>query len=280
VAVIGEIVARFLFEDADPLGAWIQINAIQYRVVGVFQDEGGEAELRKIYIPISTAQMAYGGGDRIHQLMFTVDEAHVGDSKRMEAEVRAFLAARHDFSPDDRRALRIRNNLESFQTIMAVFQGIQIFVWIIGGFTVIAGIVGVSNIMLISVKRSMTDLLAALAPRRVGVIMPRFSFGFDADMKQTLRALGMQRAFQAGVADLSGISATADLEISDVAHQAFIAVDEQGTEAAAATGVVVIERSRPPYVVLDRPFLFLIRDRVTGSILFLGRVVDPSRGAS
>lgn len=158
VAVIGEAVARFLFEDEEPLGKWIQVNAIQYRVVGVFHDEGGEGELRKIYIPISTAQMAYGGGNRIHQLMFTVDEAHAADSKRMEEEVRRFLAARHDFSPDDQRALRIRNSLERFETVQSIFQGIQLFVWIIGGFTVIAGIVGVSNIMLISVKERTKEI--------------------------------------------------------------------------------------------------------------------------
>ena len=158
VAVIGEAVARFLFGEADPLGAWIQINNIQYKVIGIFRDEGGEGELRKIYIPISTAQMAYGGGNDIHQLMFTVGDAGTEQSKRIEQEVRTLLAGRHRFAPEDKRALRIRNNLERAATINALFDGIQLFVWVIGGLTVIAGIVGVSNIMLISVKERTKEI--------------------------------------------------------------------------------------------------------------------------
>ncbi len=158
VAVVGIEVARFLFDDGDPLGRWININGIQYRVVGVFEDEGGEGELLKIYIPISTAQSAYGGGDRIHQLMFTMGDATAEDSHAIEDEVRALLAAAHHFAPDDPRALRIRNNLENFEQINQIFAAIRIFVWIIGAGTILAGIVGVSNIMLISVRERTREL--------------------------------------------------------------------------------------------------------------------------
>ena len=93
-------------------------------------------------------------------------------------------------------------------------------------------------------------------------------------------AFGMPIAFEPpgadSGADFSGMDGRRDLFIHDVLHKAFVAVDEEGTEAAAATAVIVGVRSMPPSatVVIDRPFIFLIRDRATGTVLFLGRVVD------
>ena len=95
----------------------------------------------------------------------------------------------------------------------------------------------------------------------------------------TLAEMGMPDAFS-GNADFSGMTGDRALCISDVLHKAFILVDESGTEAAAATAVVMKELSvapgEPVEMILDRPFVFFIRDIETGSILFLGRVVDPS----
>jgi serpin B len=88
----------------------------------------------------------------------------------------------------------------------------------------------------------------------------------------------MKAAFEAGVADFSGMDgATGGLYIDEVYHKAFVAVDEQGTEAAAATAVVVREKSVPPPVTVsfDRPFMFLVYDMPTGQILFLGHLADP-----
>jgi serpin B len=90
--------------------------------------------------------------------------------------------------------------------------------------------------------------------------------------------MGMPLAFSEG-ADFSGMTGSRDLFISDVIHKAFVAVDEAGTEAAAATAVMMklaAVPEEPVEVTVDRPFLFLIRDIETGAILFLGRVVDPS----
>jgi putative ABC transport system permease protein len=152
VAVIGQAVADFLFGPTDPLGHTIDIRGIAYRVIGVFRDVGGEGELRKIFVPISTAQMAYSGGDRIHALIFTVGDMTAEDSKHLEAKVNELLAARHDYSPEDKRALEVRNNLEQYAKVMSIFDAIQVFVWIVGAGTIVAGIVGVSNIMMISVR--------------------------------------------------------------------------------------------------------------------------------
>ncbi|MFP3896684.1 MAG: serpin family protein [Anaerolineales bacterium] len=111
----------------------------------------------------------------------------------------------------------------------------------------------------------------------VALAMPKFSFEWDASLKDTLEAMGMPAAFDAG-ADFSGMTGSPDLFIDDVVHKAFVAVDEEGTEAAAATGVVMAESApaSPVEFTVDRPFIFLIRDRETGTILFIGRVMDPS----
>ncbi len=127
--------------------------------------------------------------------------------------------------------------------------------------------------------------LAGMGAERVRLTMPLFKFESQLSLNETLKAMGMPNAFDGGSADFSGmngVSCTDNpmcLRITDVVHKAFVAVDEEGTEAAAATGVVVGITSMPPepvQVVIDRPFLFLIRDVETGAILFVGRVMDPS----
>jgi serpin B len=107
--------------------------------------------------------------------------------------------------------------------------------------------------------------------------MPKFTFRSQSLLKPALSALGMPTAFT-DQADFSGISKANRMIIQDVVHEAFVAVDEEGTEAAAATAVLVGVTSAPSKTVeltIDRPFFFAIRDDATGTILFFGRVVDP-----
>ncbi|HEY3451093.1 MAG TPA: serpin family protein [Myxococcales bacterium] len=118
-------------------------------------------------------------------------------------------------------------------------------------------------------------IAAALSPAALRVELPKFKFGGKASLKDALTTLGMGVAFSDG-ADFSGIHQPSELTISDVIHQTFVAVDEDGTEAAAATAVVLDERAAMgTEFKADRPFLFLIRDLQTGAILFLGHVTDP-----
>ncbi len=120
-------------------------------------------------------------------------------------------------------------------------------------------------------------LLEAIKTANVSVFLPRFKIESAYDLKDTLIAMGMNAAF-AGDADFSGIDGTRNLFIAVVAHKAFVAVDEAGTEAAAATAVVLELKGEPgaPKVFrADRPFVFLIRDKKSGAVLFLGRVSDP-----
>jgi serpin B len=117
--------------------------------------------------------------------------------------------------------------------------------------------------------------LSTLRQRKVLVYLPRFELTERFDLSELLRAMGMPAAFS-GRADFSGITGTRDLFISKVLHKAFVSVDEEGTEAAAATGVVMKRTALPPTFRADHPFLFLIRHRPTGAILFIGRVIDPT----
>ena len=121
-------------------------------------------------------------------------------------------------------------------------------------------------------------IVAALADRQVALTFPRWGIETKVELAPVLAALGMPTAFT-GNADFSGITDAERLFISEVIHQANIDVDEEGTEAAAATAVVMRESAAPGGLVtlrVDRPFLFALRDVPSGAVLFLGRVGDPS----
>jgi serpin B len=121
-------------------------------------------------------------------------------------------------------------------------------------------------------------IIGGMEHRQVILTMPRFEFDSSFSLKEALSAMGMPLAFSE-MADFSGMTGNRDLFIMDVVHKAFVSVDEEGTEAAAATAVIMGETAMPPSeaveVTIDRPFIFLIRDIETGAILFVGRTLDP-----
>ena len=160
VVSIGTLVKKALFDDdEDPIGKYIKVNGVPFKVVGVFEDEGGENEQEILYLPITTAQMIFNGANQIDMFMFNIDEnAGVEESKVIENRVRKKMAEVHNFNPDDQRAIRFWNNVESFLQIQNLFKGINAFVWIIGIMTIIAGIVGISNIMMIVVKERTKEI--------------------------------------------------------------------------------------------------------------------------
>jgi serpin B len=125
--------------------------------------------------------------------------------------------------------------------------------------------------------QQISDIISFLQPTEVALTMPRFEFDSEFSLKDTLAEMGMPIAFS-GAADFSGMTGKPELFISDVVHKAFVAVDEAGTEAAAATAVpmeLTAVPEPPVEVTIDRPFIFLIRDIETGAILFVGRVMNP-----
>ncbi|MDF3070547.1 MAG: hypothetical protein K0R38_6148 [Polyangiaceae bacterium] len=158
MCVIGSKVREMLFGSRNPVGEYINIRGLAYKIVGEFEDVGGENELRKIYVPISTAQLVYNQPNVIHQLIFTVGDASVEESQAMATQARAMVAKNHGFSVEDRRAVRLGNNLEQFTRLTGVFRWIRIFVWAVGIGTLLAGIVGIGNIMLISVAERTKEI--------------------------------------------------------------------------------------------------------------------------
>jgi len=125
--------------------------------------------------------------------------------------------------------------------------------------------------------QKINDMIGDLQPTEVALTMPKFEFESEFSLKDTLAEMGMPIAFS-NAADFSGMTGSPELFVSDVIHKAFVAVDEAGTEAAAATAVpmeLTAIPDPPVEVTLDRPFMFLIRDIETGAILFAGRVVNP-----
>ena len=124
------------------------------------------------------------------------------------------------------------------------------------------------------------SLVSGMDSTKLKVSLPKFTFGSSSiSLKKPLQNMGLRIAFGGG-ADFSGIDGTRSLSISDVIHKAFIEVTEQGTEAAAATAVIMREgfspNKLPPSFIANRPFIYFIRDRVTGAVLFMGRVMDPT----
>ncbi len=152
VAVINKRVQEVLFKDEDPVGKMITANSVNFKVIGVYEaDEWGD--YKKAYIPFTTAQMLFAKGWGMHSISFTVTGLNtVEENKVFEAKLRRKLAGLHQFDPNDEGALGIWNMMENYLQTIGIFNGISLFVMIIGIGTLIAGVVGVSNIMLITVR--------------------------------------------------------------------------------------------------------------------------------
>jgi serpin B len=125
-------------------------------------------------------------------------------------------------------------------------------------------------------SQQVNDIIKSIKYQQVVLTMPKFKIESQFGLKDTLSSMGMKAAFVG--ADFSGMDGRKDLEVSDVVHKAFVAVDENGTEAAAATAVIMrltAMPAEPVQVTIDHPFIFFIRDLKTGAILFIGRVMNP-----
>jgi serine protease inhibitor len=119
------------------------------------------------------------------------------------------------------------------------------------------------------------EVVAGLRPQRVMVQLPRLKMEYEVTLNDALKALGMDIAFRDD-ADFTGINAAGGLSISRVLQKTFVEVNEEGTEAAAATAVEIIRTSAPPTFRVDRPYVFALRERTTGTILFIGRITQPA----
>ncbi|MFG4002544.1 ABC transporter permease [Flavobacterium aquidurense] len=163
VAAIGMKVKTDLFKDADPLGKEILINNVNFKVVGVFTDPGGEREEARAYLPKTTVQRAFGVGDKISNLFFTLkktenyDEA-LARSQKFTQDLKDLLKSRNTVAPTDDSGVGVYNSVEEGKKFYDLNLYIRLFFWWVGICTIIAGVVGVSNIMLIIVKERTKEI--------------------------------------------------------------------------------------------------------------------------
>lgn len=155
--VIGKDIYDALFKEKEAIGEYIRVNNIPFKVVGICK-EGGGTRHRNAYLPVTTGQKVFNGSNRLHNFALTINAETIEESQAIENRVRERLARKHKFDAKDEKALGSYNKLEDVIQTMKIFQAIDIFIWIIGIGTLIAGIVGVSNIMLIVVKERTKEI--------------------------------------------------------------------------------------------------------------------------
>jgi putative ABC transport system permease protein len=155
--VLGKDIYDALFKNKEAIGEYVRINNIPFKVVGICK-EGGGTRHRNAYLPVTTGQKVFNGSNRLHNFALTVDAATIEESQAIETRVRETLARKHKFDSTDESALGSYNKLEDVIQTMKIFQAIKIFIWIIGIGTLIAGVAGVSNIMLIVVKERTKEI--------------------------------------------------------------------------------------------------------------------------
>jgi len=158
VAVIGTAVAERLFpKGVDPIGKDIRVKGMVVKVTGVFYDKFNRGQFsERVYIPETTFKRVYGGGNRISTIWVRPQKGF--DGFQVEKQVVDLLKIRHDIAPEDVRGLQSFNMAKPAQSINALFIGIKIFIWFVGLGTLTAGIVGVSNIMIITVKERTREI--------------------------------------------------------------------------------------------------------------------------
>jgi putative ABC transport system permease protein len=162
VAIIGEETVKLLYDKSEqPIGTYININGINFKVVGVYRlpnknEDNYEENAKAVYLPLSTFQQVFNRGEIVGWFSIT-SKPHLRASQ-VRDDVIQVLAARHHVAPDDERAFGSWNMEDEFLKIADLFVGIRFIVWFVGLFTLVAGIIGVSNIMLIAVKERTREI--------------------------------------------------------------------------------------------------------------------------
>lgn len=163
VAVIGNKIKKDVFNEVEtPIGEFVDISGIPFKVIGVYK-EMEDREEERIYIPITTAQRAFNGGNRINNMSFTLpavenfDEA-VAQAVNFKDDMREYLQQTHTVAPDDTGAMEVWSAMEEAKRYYGLTNNIKLFFWFVGICTIIAGVVGVSNIMMIVVKERTREI--------------------------------------------------------------------------------------------------------------------------
>lgn len=178
VIVIGRKIKDDIFKNVDPIGKYVKVFGIPFQVVGWYADYGNAREERYAYIPINTGQKIFNASsNQINRIMITYDEEmDLEQSNALSDKIRADFAQRKIFNKHDPRALRVRNVQKGAEDILSVISGVEIFIFVIGIGTIIAGIVGVSNIMIVVVNERTREIgirkaLGATPGSVIGLVM-------------------------------------------------------------------------------------------------------------
>ncbi len=161
VCVIGSIVREVLFTQAeDPIGQYIRVNGIYYQVVGVIKPKpraniGGRTE-ESVMIPFKTLQQASNQGDKFWFLCATAEDGYPCD--KMVDDIKAILKSQNEIAPNDEQAVASFTIAKQFETFQMLFLGIQVLVWLVGMGTLLAGVIGVSNIMMVTVRERTREI--------------------------------------------------------------------------------------------------------------------------
>ncbi len=158
VVAVGRLAYDALFKGKPAVGEYLNVSGVPFKVVGIYDDPGSDRDLLRVYIPISTAQRVFNLGTNINNVSLMLGDAGIDQSEQVVQEIRETLAEQMKFNPNDQRALFIFNSIENYQKFMNLFASIRLFIWVIGIGTIIAGIVGVSNIMMIVVKERTKEI--------------------------------------------------------------------------------------------------------------------------
>jgi len=156
VILIAEDAKKELFKEEEPMDKWVNVNGVPFQVVGLYRfessGEGGMMQRSPVFIPLSAAQKVFNAQRDVDEIMFSFADGSIAGAKMAEQRAIHAIARRHNFDPTDDRALWIQNNVENVNTFSNIFNGITAFLWFVGIGSLIAGIVGIGNIMLIVVK--------------------------------------------------------------------------------------------------------------------------------
>lgn len=161
VLVLAEDSRDALFKEEDPIDQWVQVNGIPFQVVGVYRFESGGRGMNQnsqVFIPLSVVQHVFNAQQDVDKITFSFADGSMAGAEQAEQRAISVLASRHHFDPTDDRAVFINNNVKNAMLFGQIFGGINAFLWIIGIGTIVAGIVGVSNIMLIVVKERTKEI--------------------------------------------------------------------------------------------------------------------------
>jgi putative ABC transport system permease protein len=159
VVVLSQKAKDELFKKEEAIGKYITVTGIPFEVIGVFTPKSDQDQDSKtLYMPISTAQRVYSGSNELHNIAVTTVAATVEESKAIHEEIKRVMAKRHHYDINDSKAMYSNNALEQFERVNSVFHGIRMFMWVIGLGTIIAGIVGVSNIMIVVVRERTKEI--------------------------------------------------------------------------------------------------------------------------